>query len=50
LISRFFLGSPIGFWTLFLYCFVLAVPGDIMLCWVAAGVARRLRPWFRPVG
>lgn len=32
LISYFYLGTPIGLWPLFLYCFILAVPGDIVLC------------------
>lgn len=31
-ISNFYLNSPIGVGALFLYCFVLAVPGDIVLC------------------
>lgn len=44
LISNFYLGTPIGLWPLFLYCFVLAVPGDIVLCVVAAGVAKILIP------
>ena len=41
-ICRFVLGSPIGLWPLILYCFLLAVPGDICLCFVAAELARRL--------
>jgi biotin transport system substrate-specific component len=31
-------------WPLFLYCFILAVPGDICLCIVAAFIGRRLIP------
>ena len=31
-ISNFVLNTPIGLWPLFLYCFLLAVPGDIVLC------------------
>ena len=38
------LGSPIGLWPLILYCFLLAVPGDLVLSLLAAGLARRLRP------
>ncbi len=38
------LGSPIGLWPLILYCFLLAVPGDLALSLLAAGLARRLRP------
>ena len=34
-ISNFYLNSPM-LGALFLYCFVLAVPGDIVLCIVAA--------------
>lgn len=43
-ISRFYLNAPIGIWTLFLYCFVLAVPGDIVLCIVGAILGKRLIP------
>ena len=44
LISYFYLGTPIGLWPLFLYCFILAVPGDIMLCILAAMIAKRIIP------
>ena len=46
-ISAFYLLNPIGLWPLFLYCFLLAVPGDIVLCIVAAILAKRLIPIFR---
>lgn len=44
LIYRFYLGTGIAFWTLFLYCFLLAVPGDLALCVLAAAVGKRLMP------
>lgn len=44
LISNFYLNSPIGIWPLFLYCFILAVPGDIVLCILAAFISKRLIP------
>lgn len=44
LISRFYLGTPIGLWPLFLYCFLLAVPGDILLCIAGAYLGKRLIP------
>lgn len=44
LICNFYLGDPIGVWTLILYCFILAVPGDIVLCLLAAKVAKTLIP------
>ncbi len=44
LISNFVIGTPIGLWPLFLYCFLLAVPGDLCLCVVAAVLALRLKP------
>lgn len=47
LISNLYLGTPIGVWTLFLYCFILAVPGDIVLCIVAAVIGKRLLPVIR---
>lgn len=43
-ISNFYLGNPIGLWPLFLYCFVLAVPGDIVLCIVGTILGKRLIP------
>ncbi len=42
--SRIYLGTPIGLWPLFLYCFVLAVPGDISLCILGAILGKRLIP------
>lgn len=44
LMSNFYLGSPIGLWPLFLYCFILAVPGDIVLCILGAILGKRLIP------
>ena len=44
LISRFWLGDPIGIAPLFLYCFVLAVPGDICLCILASILGKKLLP------
>ncbi|MCI8814945.1 MAG: biotin transporter BioY [Lachnospiraceae bacterium] len=44
LISDLYLGTPIGLWPLFLYCFLLAVPGDIALCIVGAILGKRLIP------
>lgn len=46
LISNFYLDSPIGIGALFLYCFVLAVPGDVALCVVGALIGKRLIPLF----
>ena len=46
-ILTFYVGTGIGIWTLFLYCFVLAVPGDIVLCIIAAFLAQRLIPVVR---
>ena len=44
LISDLYLGTPIGLWPLFLYCFILAVPGDIALCVLGAMLAKILIP------
>jgi len=46
-ISRFWLNEPIGIWPLFLYCFLLAVPGDICLCILSAVLGKRLIPAVR---
>lgn len=43
-ISNFYLSTPIGLWPLFLYCFVLAVPGDILLCILGSMIAKRIIP------
>lgn len=50
LMSNFYLGTPIGLWPLFLYCFVLAVPGDIFLCIVGAVLGRKLIPITQKIG
>lgn len=47
IISNYFLGTPIGLWPLFLYCFILAVPGDIALCIVGALLGKRLIPMIK---
>ncbi|MCO7136713.1 biotin transporter BioY [[Clostridium] leptum] len=44
LMSNLYLGTPIGIWPLFLYCFILAVPGDIVLCIIGAILGKRLIP------
>lgn len=43
-ICNFVIHTPIGLWPLFLYCFLLVVPGDIFLCFIAAILAKRLKP------
>ena len=49
IICNFVIGTPIAFWPLFLYCFLLAVPGDICLCFVWAFLAKRLRPAYQRI-
>lgn len=44
IICNYVIDTPIGLWPLFLYCFLLAVPGDICLCFLAAALAKRLKP------
>lgn len=46
-ISNYVIESPIGIWSLFLYCFLLVVPGDICLCFLAAFLTKKLRPIVR---
>lgn len=50
LICEFYIGTGIGLWTLILYCFLLAVPGDILLCAVSAFLAKRLLPVLQKEG
>lgn len=40
--NRFFLGLNVPFWTLFLACFPVDIPCDLMLCVVAALLGMRL--------
>ncbi len=47
LMSNFYLGNPIGLWPLFLYCFILAVPGDIVLCILGAFLGKKMIPILR---
>lgn len=44
LISWVYLGRPIDLWSLIWFCFILAVPGDILLCIIAAVLGKRLIP------
>ena len=47
LICRLALGTPVAFWPLFLYGFLLAVPGDLALCLLCASVGKRMIPVLR---
>lgn len=40
IINNYYLNTPIGIWPVVLYCFLLAVPGDICLCVLAAVLAK----------
>lgn len=42
-ITNYVLGTPLGLWPLVLYCFILAVPGDICICFVSAFLTKRLK-------
>lgn len=42
MINALYLGTPLGLWTLFLYCVLLPIPGDAFLCITAAFLARRM--------
>ena len=46
-ICNYVIDTPIAIGSLFLYCFVLAVPGDICLCILAAVLTVRVRPMFQ---
>ncbi|MDE7046697.1 MAG: biotin transporter BioY [Lachnospiraceae bacterium] len=43
-ICNYVINTPIGLWPLFLYCFLLAVPGVICLCFVDAVLASSVKP------
>ena len=44
IICNFVINTPIAVWPLFLYCFILAVPGDIALSILAAVLTKRIKP------
>lgn len=44
IICNYVINTPIALWPLILYCFILAVPGDIALCILSAILAKRLLP------
>lgn len=46
IICNYVIDTPIALGPLFLYCFVLAVPGDICLCILAAILTVRVKPVF----
>ncbi len=50
IIMTFYIGSGMGIWPLFLYCFILAVPGDIILCILAAILGKRIVPALKKCG
>ena len=41
-IAVYYMGEGIGMQTLFIYCFVLAVPGDIVLCFLSSYIAKKM--------
>lgn len=43
-ISNFYLNNPIGVGALLIYCCLLPIPGDILLCALSSVVAKRIRP------
>lgn len=43
IICNYVIDTPIALGPLFLYCFVLAVPGDICLCILAAALVKRVK-------
>ena len=44
IICNYVINTPIAAWPLFLYCFLLAVPGDICLSLLGAVLAKKIRP------
>lgn len=50
IICNYVINTPIALWPLFLYGFILAVPGDIFLCFLAAILNKRLRLVLQNVG
>lgn len=49
LVSTLYLGNPIGFRTLFIYYFLIFIPGDLVSCIVAALIGKRLIPLLKRI-
>lgn len=43
-ISRFYLSREIGIWYLFFNCFLITLPGDVVVCSAGALLAKRIKP------
>jgi len=43
-IAAFYTNTYAGLWSLFLYCFLLPIPGDIVICILCAFLGKRLIP------
>ncbi len=46
-IVNYYMNSTIGVWSLILYCFILAVPGDLAICYACAIISKRLIPMMK---
>lgn len=44
IICNYVINTPIALWPLFLYCFIMTVPGDICLCILSALLVKRVKP------
>lgn len=42
--SNLYLGKPIGLGALFFYCFLIPIPGDVILCLLSSVIGKRLIP------
>lgn len=44
-IANNYMNAPIGVFSLILYCFILAVPGDFLLCFISSYIGKKVRPY-----
>lgn len=49
-VSNFFLGTPVTFAALIWFCFIVAIPGDLALCFAATEIAYRVLPTMQSNG
>lgn len=49
LIKNLYLGEQMGLWPLFLYCFLLTIPGDIISCLICVLIAKRMIPFLNRI-
>ncbi|HAX72040.1 MAG TPA: biotin transporter BioY, partial [Firmicutes bacterium] len=48
--ANYYLQQPVAVWTVFVYCFLVFIPGDVFSCFVASKLSLRLLPHLKQRG